>query len=122
MISRDMMPIELLTLVDPLEHRVANTFKRFHNGSSFSWLEHFYSLPPANFFCGVSNALLVSFDKFSRQLPKDLSISQVLTLVEIKQDLLAICRYINSGDETWINKPTHDALFQDFAKKIRGGK
>ena len=122
MISRDMMPIELLTLVDPLEHRVANTFKRFHNGSSFSWLEHFYSLPPANFFCGVSNALLVSFDKFSRQLPKDLSISQVLTLVEIKQDLLSICKYINTGDTAWVNKPTHDVLFQDFAKKIRGGK
>lgn len=122
MISRDMMPIELLTLVDPLEHRVANTFKRFHNGSSFSWLEHFYSLPPANFFCGVSNALLVSFDKFSRQLPKDLSISQILTLVEIKQDLLAICKYINTGNEEWIDKPTHDLLFQDFAKKIRGSK
>ena len=122
MISRDMMPIELLTLIDPLEHRVANTFKRFHNGSSFSWLEHFYSLPPAEFFCGVSNALLVSFDKFSRQLPRDLSISQILTLTEIKQDLLSICKFINTGDESWINKPTHDLLFQDFAKKIRGGK
>jgi len=122
MISRDMIPMELLTLIDPLEHRVANTFKRFDNGSSFSWLEHFYSLPPAEFFCGVSNALLVSFDKFSRQLPKDLSISQVLTLVEIKQDLLSICKYINTGDTAWVNKPTHDVLFQDFAKKIRGGK
>jgi len=122
MISRDMMPIELLTLVDPLEHRVANTFKRFHNGSSFSWLEHFYSLPPANFFCGVSNALLVSFDKFSRQLPKDLSISQILTLVEIKQDLLSICKYVNTGNKEWIDAPTHDVLFQDFAKKIRGVK
>ena len=122
MISRESIPIELLTLVDPLEHRVGNTFKRFHNGSSFSWLEHFYSLPPAEFFTGVSNALLVAFDKFSRQLPRDLSISQILTLVEIKQDLLAICRYINTGDTTWVNAPTHDVLFQDFAKKIRGSK
>ena len=122
MINRDSMPMELLTLIDPLEHRVGNTFKRFHNGSSFSWLEHFYSLPAAEFFCGVSNALLVSFDKFSRQLPKDLSISQILTLVEIKQDLLSICKYVNTGNKEWIDAPTHDVLFQDFAKKIRGVK
>jgi len=122
MISRDSIPMELLTLIDPIEHRVNVTYKTFHNGKSFSWLEHFYSLPPAEFFTGVSNALLVAFDKFSRQLPKDLSISQILTLVEIKQDLLSICKFINTGDETWINKPTHDVIFQDFAKKIRGVK
>jgi len=113
----DKLPRELLDLIDPIQAKIDAHLSNTTNG--YSWLWHFSHLPPAAFITGISYALLQAFDLMVDRLPNSLSLKKTMRLMEIKHDVDNLCKYIQTGDNRWLETPTHDMLFQEIAESFR---
>jgi len=111
------LPRELLNLIDPIQAKIDTHLSNARD--SHSWLWHFSHLPPASFITGISYALLQAFDLMVDKLPNSLSLKKTMRLMEIKHDVDNLCKYIQTGDNRWLEAPTHDKLFQELSKALR---